>query len=147
MKIFVLFADADTQQAGEILKHLELLEKVEFDVVSQNDIIASEDVEQFFEQHIKDAKVIILMLSIDFDLDFWLEKIPKEKPILAIYLRHLDIALYLKNIGHTHFILLNKTPTKKTDNYYSKILQTLKSKLISEASAQHFNDELLLWFF
>ncbi|MGB1207296.1 MAG: hypothetical protein ACPG5B_16735 [Chitinophagales bacterium] len=147
MKIFVLFADEDTQQAGEILKHLELLEKVEFDVISQNDIIASEDVERFFEQHIKDAKVIILMLSIDFDLDFWLEKIPKEKSIFAIYLRHLDKELYFKNIKHTNFTLLNKIPTQTTDNYYSKILQTLKTKLISEASAQNFNDELLLWFF
>ena len=147
MKIFVMFADEDTQQAGEILKHLQLLEKVEFDVISQNDMLAGSCIKGFFEEHIGNANFIILMLSIDFDLDFWLEKIPKEKPILAIYLRHLDTALYLKNIRHTHFILINKTPTKKTDDYYSKILQSLKTKLISKASSHNINDELLLWFF
>jgi len=148
MKIFVMFADEDKEQAEEILTHLKLLENAEFDVVSQDDILAGNQIDTFFLEHINDAIAIVMMISIDFDIDYWLGKIPKEKPILAIYIRHLDKELYFKNTKHTNFTLLNKTPIPKTDNYYSKILQILKSKLISQASAKtDTNEELLLWFF
>ena len=143
-----MFADEDFEQARQILKHIRLLEKVEFDIVSQNDIIVGNCIESFYNEHIRNAKAIVLMLSIDFNLDFWLAKIPIKKQIIAIYLRHLDSSLYFKNIKHTNFTLLNKKPLNTTDDYYSKTIKQLKQKLIPSNDLDLTEHEhIAIWFF
>lgn len=142
-----MFADEDEKQAGEILKHLQLLERVEFDIVSQNDILASDETSIFFAQHISDAKAILILVSIDFDIDFWLAKIPIQRRIIAIYLRHLDKSLYFRNVKHLNFTLLNKKPLHSTDDYYSKIIKKLKQKLIPTIKKLDKTEYIAIWFF